>query len=54
MSHYELSKIVAVMLGYHVPHLLSQTDGYYVNGNDLHGTAGYLHLHWDNEKLPKQ
>lgn len=51
MSHYELSKIVADMLGYRVPDLLDQTDGYYVNGDDLHGTAGYLHLHWKNKQI---
>jgi len=54
MSHYELSKIIATMLGYRVPHLLNQSNGYYVNGNDLHGTVGYLHLHCEKKELSKK
>lgn len=41
MSHYELSQIVAYLLGYQVTHFSHQAAGYFVDGNSLTGTAGF-------------
>ncbi len=41
MSHYELSQIVAYLLGYQITHFSHQTNGYFIDGNSLTGTAGF-------------
>ena len=41
MSHYELSKIVAHLLGYQIDQFSQQPQGYYVNGEALNGAAGF-------------
>lgn len=44
MSHYELSKIIAKLLGYRIEKLSTQHSGYYVTGSILNGLAGYNHI----------
>ena len=48
MSHYELAKIVAYLLGYRIDRFSTQKDhGYVVNGNALTGIAGYNAITFD-------
>lgn len=41
MSHYELSNIVAYLLGYKIKQFSSQRDGYFVTGPILNGFGGF-------------
>lgn len=49
MSHYELSKIIAKLLGFNVKQLSEQKYGYWVTGVVLDGSGGYDHLTFDNK-----
>lgn len=52
MSHYELSETVGYLLGYRIPDFSQQKVGYFVNGSDLTGAAGFNQISFDkNGKL---
>ena len=44
MSQFELSKIVAHLLGYNVKPIFDQSHGYHINGFRLNGTQGFRTL----------
>ncbi len=47
MSHYELSRIVASLLGYQIVHFSTQVNGYSVTGTILSGLGGYDDINFD-------
>jgi glucan phosphoethanolaminetransferase (alkaline phosphatase superfamily) len=47
MSHYELSQIVAYLLGYSITDFSTQSTGYFVTGNTLSGLAGYESINFN-------
>ncbi len=49
MSHSELARSVAYLLGYQLPFLSQQQEGYVVNGNSLHGDAGIDKISFDQK-----
>ncbi len=48
MSHFEMSQAIAYFLGYRLPFLSQQSQGYIVNGNSLSGAAGIDQISFDN------
>ncbi len=47
MSHYELSQIVASLLGYKIDHFSAQSKGYSVTGGALSGLGGFIDISFD-------
>lgn len=47
MSHYEMSQEIAYLLGYQLPFLSQQSQGYVVNGDTLNGTTGIDQISFD-------
>lgn len=50
MSHYELSQIIASLLGYHISNFSTQRNqGYFVDGNVLNGASGFNHIVFNDD-----
>lgn len=50
MSHYELSKIIASLLGYRISNFSTQrSEGYFVDGNLLNGLNGFNHIIFNDD-----
>ena len=51
MNHYEMSKLMAWMLGYDINLSTEQGDGYFVNGNRLDGSGGIIKLQFNEHNM---
>lgn len=55
ISHYEVSLIIAKLLGYKVDAMVpNDKEGCFVCGNDLNGLAGYLKINFNGETINKK
>lgn len=50
MNHFEMSKLIGWMLGYEETPESEQHEGYYVNGNRLDGSSGFIKLVFNDRK----
>jgi hypothetical protein len=53
VSHYEMGRLLAYLIGYDISDICYKENGYYVCGPNLHGYAGFLKLNYKDDKLEK-
>lgn len=53
LSHYDISKFIAKILGYEIINPNTPENIYYINGVDIDGDAGFIKYKIENEKFTK-
>ena len=51
LSHYDISKFIAKILGYDIKNPNTPENIYYINGVDIDGDAGFIKYKIDNGKF---
>ena len=54
LSHLDISRFVASLLGYKIDKIIDDSKGYFVCGRDLSGVDGYTHYTFDGNKTHKE